>query len=268
MKHCTLFTVVAILANCFTACSQGYKHTFSSGLFSETVEASNNYVTKEIPVKEFEKLSVAGSLDVEYTQQAGAPRVEIHTSDNIIDLLEVRVKGGTLSIQFKKNYKVRYNKLQIRVFSQTLNALSLAGSGDVLLTNGLETDQFSLSVAGSGDIKGDDVRCRKLAVSIAGSGDVRLEDAAAEEVSASIAGSGTLVLSGNAESAEYEISGSGDVRAVNLAANRVSASIAGSGDIRCHAIDFLKARVAGSGDISYKGNPEVDAPRKGLHRIE
>lgn len=91
MKALTTFIAIALLAFSTTACSQ--QHTYRSGGFgSKTVKASKNYVTKDIKVDNFTKLSVAGSPDVTYTQKSGKPTVEVYTSDNIVDLLDIRVK--------------------------------------------------------------------------------------------------------------------------------------------------------------------------------
>lgn len=233
-------------------------------------------------------MNVTGSVNVTYKQQAGTPRVTIHTSDNIVDLLDIRVKNETLIVGFKKGVRISYNKLEITVTSETLNSLSVAGSGGVLLTGGLQTDALDLSVAGSGDIKadriacngnlkmnlsgsgditGNQLNCNLLKVSIAGSGDIKLNKITADNAEASIAGSGIIMLDGTAHNAEYHISGSGELFATDLQAKRVSASISGSGDIRCHATEYLKARASGSGSIGYKGNPELDCPKKGIYKL-
>lgn len=203
MKTLTAIIVSGIFALSATAC------TCNSGLFGgKTVKASRNYVTKNIKVDNFTGLNLAGSPNVTYTQKAGKPEVEVYTSDNIVDLLDINVVNNTLNIKFKKGVNVSYNKLEIRVSSETLNNISVAGSGNVELANGLKTDNLKVSVAGSGD----------------------------------------LFASG-------------------LQAKRVSASVSGSGDIKCHATDFLKARTSGSGNIGYKGNPELDFPKKGLYKL-
>lgn len=107
MKALTTFIAIALLAFSTTACSQ--QHTYRSGGFgSKTVKASKNYVTKDIKVDNFTKLSVAGSPDVTYTQKSGKPTVEVYTSDNIVDLLDIHVKDNTLYIGFKKNVSVSY----------------------------------------------------------------------------------------------------------------------------------------------------------------
>lgn len=286
MKKLTSLIAIALLAFSTTACSQ--QHTYRSGGFSnKTIKASKNYVTKKMKVEEFTGLSVAGSPDVTYTQKAGKPTVEVYTSDNIVDLLDIHVKNNTLYIGFKKNVSVSYDKLEVRVSSEKLNGISVAGSGDVELKNGLKTDNLKISVAGSGDIDGDNISCTDLDISIAGSGDIessnvtctnlklsvagsgdmKLANVTANFTKASVAGSGTVVLKGNTQEAEYSVAGSGDLFASDFVAKRASASVAGSGDIKCHATDFLKVRTSGSGSVGYKGNPELDYPKKGLYKL-
>ena len=284
MKALTTFIAIALLAFSTTACSQ--QHTYRSGGFgSKTVKASKNYVTKDIKVNNFTKLSVAGSPDVTYTQKSGKPTVEVYTSDNIVDLLDIRVKDNTLYIGFKKNVSVSYNKLEVRVSAEKLNGIAVAGSGDVELKNGLKTDNLKISVAGSGDISGNniscidldisiagsgdinssDITCNDLQVSVAGSGDMKLNNVTANFTKASVAGSGTAILSGSTQEAEYSVAG--DLFASDFVAKKASASVAGSGDIKCHATDFLKVRTSGSGSVGYKGNPELDYPKKGLYKL-
>lgn len=288
MKSITTFIAIAFLAFSTTACSQ--QHTYSSGnLFGgKTIKASKTLVTKSIKVENFEKISLAGGQDVIYKQKQGAPSLEIYTSDNIVDLLDIYVKDNTLVLGFKKGVNVSYDKLEIRVTSPNLKGAAVAGSGDFTFANGLKSqDDLSLSVAGSGDIKGGNLSCNNMKVSIAGSGDINTESIVcnslktsvagsgdmnikaitASNVEASIAGSGTIVLSGKSQDASYSIAGSGDLFADKLEAKNVNSSISGSGDIKCFATDFLKVRTSGSGSVGYKGEPRLDIPKKGLYKL-
>lgn len=54
---------------------------------------------------------------------------------------------------------------------------------------------------------------------------------------------------------EAKVAGSGDFHGFDLEANHTEVSVAGSGDAEVVSKQSLKARVAGSGDIQYKGNP-------------
>ncbi len=286
MKKFTTLTSIFLLTTVMSACAQSYSHHFNSGnswLGGKEVKASKNYVTKQIKVSDFDQIAVSGSLDVSYTQQSGKPKVEIYTSDNIVDLLDIYVKNGKLNLGFKKNVKVSYNKLEIRVTSEDLNAVNVAGSGDFKFTNGLKTDQLKMNVAGSGDITASNIQCSQeftanvagsgdieckqlkaadMDISVAGSGDLKIENALVTSVNASVAGSGTVKISGSADKANYSVAGSGDLYANDFKVQNISASVAGSGDIKCHAVEHLKARVSGSGTIGYKGNPELDYPEK------
>lgn len=286
MKKFTTLTSIFLLTTVLSACAQSYSHHFNSGnswLGGKEVKASKNYVTKQIKVSDFDQIAVSGSLDVTYTQQSGKPKVEIYTSDNIVDLLDIYVKNGKLNLGFKKNVKVSYNKLEIRVTSEDLNAVNVAGSGDFKFTNGLKTDQLKMNVAGSGDITASNIQCSQeftanvagsgdieckqlkaadMDISVAGSGDLKIENALVTSANASVAGSGTVKISGNADKANYSVAGSGDLYASDFKVQDISASVAGSGDIKCHAVEHLKARVSGSGTIGYKGDPELDYPEK------
>ncbi len=286
MKKFTTLTSIFLLTTVLSACAQSYSHHFNSGnswLGGKEVKASKNYVTKQIKVSDFNQIAVSGSLDVTYTQQSGKPKVEIYTSNNIVDLLDIYVKNGKLNLGFKKNVKVSYNKLEIRVTSEDLNTVNVAGSGDFKFTNGLKTDQLKMNVAGSGDITASNIQCSQeftanvagsgdieckqlkaadMDISVAGSGDLKIENALVTSVNASVAGSGTVKISGNADKANYSVAGSGDLYASDFKVQDISASVAGSGDIKCHAVEHLKARVSGSGTIGYKGDPELDYPEK------
>lgn len=286
MKKFTTLTSIFLLTTVLSACAQSYSHHFNSGnswLGGKEVKASKNYVTKQIKVSDFDQIAVSGSLDVTYTQQSGKPKVEIYTSDNIVDLLDIYVKNGKLNLGFKKNVKVSYNKLEIRVTSEDLNAVNVAGSGDFKFTNGLKTDQLKMNVAGSGDITASNIQCSQgftanvagsgdieckqlkaadMDISVAGSGDLKIENALVTSANASVAGSGTVKISGSADKANYSVAGSGDLYANDFKVQNISASVAGSGDIKCHAVEHLKARVSGSGTIGYKGDPELDYPEK------
>ena len=286
MKKFTTLTSIFLLTTVMSACAQSYSHHFNSGnswLGGKEVKASKNYVTKQIKVSDFNQIAVSGSLDVTYTQQSGKPKVEIYTSDNIVDLLDIYVKNGKLNLGFKKNVKVSYNKLEIRVTSEDLNTVNVAGSGDFKFTNGLKTDQLKMNVAGSGDITASNIQCSQeftanvagsgdieckqlkaadMDISVAGSGDLKIENALVTSANASVAGSGTVKISGNADKANYSVAGSGDLYASDFKVQDISASVAGSGDIKCYAVEHLKARVSGSGTIGYKGNPELDYPEK------
>ena len=89
-------------------------------------------------------------------QQNTRSHVEIHGSDNIIPLVETYVDGNTLMIKFKKNVSIWKGKLEIKVFAPELNKLSINGSGNIKLINGIQTSKdIEFHINGSGNIQGE-----------------------------------------------------------------------------------------------------------------
>mgnify|MGYP003520316470 FL=1 len=277
---------VLLLSAMLLCTSTIFGQVFTLG--NKKVKASNVYVTKQIKIDDFDRLEVAGSMDVVYKQVKGKPTLEIYTADNIVDLVKTEVVNGTLKIGFKKGYSISYNKLIIRVSSEDINAISLAGSGSIDLANGVKTNKMNISLAGSGDVMGknifcqEDLRialsgsgdvtmqqlaCNQFDVSLAGSGDVLMKDVNVHTAKVSLAGSGCVEMYGKTDKSHFELAGSGEILAAGFEAKEVNISIAGSGDVECHATDHLKVSISGSGEVGYKGNPQLELPKRGVHKL-
>jgi hypothetical protein len=92
-------------------------------------------------------------------------------------------------------------------------------------------------------------------VSVSGSGNIHVEGLKAGDMDASVTGSGDITLNGVVDRLRARIVGSGDLRAGDLAAKNVQVSVTGSGDAAVRATEQLDARVTGSGNVRYSGNP-------------
>ena len=205
--------------------------------------AGVEYVEKYLKVKPCERISIAGSFNVRYTQ-GNKMSVKVSAPENIMPYLIIDSDGKTLRIrtksrteQMKKgNWKslfvnMRTDKVTVYVTSPDLIDVSMAGSGEFESEGKLDTDNLNVHIAGSGDVRIADVICNTVKASIAGSGDLKLKKV--------VAGSATL-----------SIAGSGDVNAHFVKCGSVNASIAGSGDITLSGtVGALKKSVAGSGDF-------------------
>ena len=190
--------------------------TAGSCLQGKHIVGSKNYISKEVKADHFNEIKLVGSANISYWQDT-CSHVEIHGSDNIIPLIETYVEGSTFIIKFKKNVTIWKGKLEIKVFAPELNKLSVNGSGNIRLINGIQTSKdIEFHINGSGNIQGEGFNCQKMAVS-------------------SISGSGNINLNGKAIQASYSIAGSGNIQAADLQAENTDASISGSGNISCYA---------------------------------
>ena len=257
-KYILSSLTITFLLLSITACSQG-----------KQISGSSNYITKNIKVGSFDQIKSMSSSDIVYTQKQGAPTVQIYGPDNIVELMETSVSGRTLTIKFKKNTSIRNSgKLEIRVSSPSLKHLSIYGSGNTTFTNGIKShDELQMSIYGSGNISGNSFSCTKLAARIYGSGNVNLKRISTSDTQVNISGSGNVLLDGKSTEAEYHIAGSGDINATELKVENVNARISGSGSIRCYATENLTGGVSGSGNVAYKGNPQIIFSKRGLQKL-
>ncbi len=213
---------------------------------NKTIRGNGNVVTIERSVGEYESISSAGWFDV-ILVGGKEGTLSIEGEENLLEYVETEVKNGNLTVKVEKGYNLkssgRKGGITVTIPIEEINAVSLAGSGDVISKTTIETDSFKAALAGSGDVN--------LSVK-------------ATSFKASLSGSGDMELEGSAGTFKVSVAGSGDIDAFGLTADYVEASVAGSANLNVTANQGIKARVAGSGDITYKGNPtKIDSKTSG-----
>lgn len=181
---------------------------------------------------EFNSILLKSSFDV-LLVPSDVNFVTVEAQENLHDLIRTENKNGRLEIYGEECIKY---------------------SEPVIITVGVH-DLRGVKVSGSGDISGGGLfKTEEVDATISGSGNISL-DLSAGSVYASINGSGDITLTGFCDYFEAGISGSGDISAFDLSADDVEAWIAGSGDVRVHALNAIDAKINGSGDITYRGEP-------------
>ncbi|WP_194852586.1 head GIN domain-containing protein [Nonlabens antarcticus] len=200
---------------------------------SKKIKGDGNVITRTFKTSDYYDVKVAGSMDVELINgKEGSIKVEAES--NIMDYLEIEVKGSRLTIGIKDgiNWSTRKG-IKVFVPVEEIDEVSLAGSGDIYSDLTLKSEKMEISVAGSGDINLKS-ESKRLELNVAGSGDLK--------------------ISGRTENLAASVAGSGDISAYDLKANNVKVSIAGSGDVAvfCNGGE-MSASIVGSGDLRYKG---------------
>lgn len=212
------------------------------------VKGNGNVVTIDRSTADYDEVAVAGWFDVELVSGAEGA-LKIRGEENLLEYIKTEVKDDKLVIKVKKGVNLKPSSwgsdggILVTVPVETISSVSLSGSGDIVSKTILKTDNFETKLSGSGDVS------------------LKVE---ADKVGASLSGSGDVDLSGSAGSFTVKVSGSGDVKAYELSANTVEATISGSADVQVTANEMLYARVSGSGDIHYRGNPKkIDSKASG-----
>ena len=221
----TLVVVLAITVSC-------------SAQWGKKVKGNGNTVTIDRSTGDYDAIAVSGWFDVDLVDGEEG-KLTIEGESNLLEYIVTEVKNGKLVLKIEKGINLKPSNwnggIRITVPVESVNAIALSGSGDIVGKKTITTDQLSTSMSGSGDIT---------------------LDVNASSVDASMSGSGDITFSGQTTDFDATISGSGDISAFGLQADNVNATVSGSADIKVTANKMLKARVSGSGDIRYKGNPK------------
>lgn len=218
--------------------------TFTSLLFfvscaQDRINGNGKVTTETRNIDKFNEIEAGGSYDVYIVDAPQDGKLMIEGESNVISSIETVVEGDKLIIRKKRGIDFNFSStkgVKITVNARNLKSIGLSGSGSLVAEGVQNVDNFSAGLSGSGDMKVK-VNAKKVNVGVSGSGD--------------------LNIGGNASEVEIGISGSADVEADNLQAEYVTVGISGSGNSDVWATKSLKGAVSGSGDVTYKGSPEI-----------
>lgn len=229
---------------------------------TRTIQGDGNVVTQTIDISDYDVLEIEGATIVtNYTQTDTSSALEIKTDQNIFEKYEFKMDENKLKIRPKKEFR-NHTNFQPTEFVVTTHSRALkkfAGAGNITFNanSPLQANELEVDMAGSGTIQiNDTATFTKLKVEIAGSGEFRGMKIDAREMKGDIAGSNTFNLGGNIGKAEFSIAGSGRVNAFDCTIDNLECNIAGSGDIAATVTTSIRAKIAGSGSVKYKGNPQ------------
>ena len=194
----------------------------------------------------FDAIKLGGPFDL-YLTQGNEESVKIAAPQELLPRITAEVKDGVLKIHRKmdnwgwgenswwSDKGVWHNRPHIAVYvtAKNLEALTVAGSGQIIFSNGFEANVVHLRVSGSGNIKG------KIT---------------AQKLTSVISGSGNISLTGKAENSVVHIAGSGTFSCRDLATVSTSTHVSGSGNAEVNASAELDATISGSGGVNYTGS--------------
>jgi hypothetical protein len=233
---------------------------------ANTVKGSGKIVTQTVDVSNFSSVSLENSGDV-YIEQGDTESLTIEADDNILPLLETKVRGSELVLTTRPNQGIDPSrKIIYRIAVKDLTGLSLQGSGTFFVSP-IKSDAMQISINGSGDVRVDDLATGKLSMNLNGSGNINIDKLSATSADASINGSGDIKLAGQAPTQKISFHGSGNYLAGDLQSASADINIPGSADVTVWVTDKLTANINGSGTIRYYGKPTVDQSGNGSGKL-
>ena len=229
MKHSVKLFAIVFMAFPF----------LSSCIFvnQKPVYGNHQLVNQQIKIEDYESIVLKIPGEVNYQQFSDStPYFQIHTDENIFNALDVRVEGNQLIIEAKKDSLLKPSQLTVYTCSHNLNRAGLYGSGEIRLKGEVNAKKFELNIFGSGNLLADSLLCEKM--------------------EANIFGSGNAQLTGACVNSSFKIAGSGSVQGFNFLVQELNCEIIGSGNVETLVTKKLDANIKGSGNLSYRGDPE------------
>ena len=192
--------------------------------------------TEERSLTTFTGIELDIEADLEITPGDGqAPTLSITAESKLIRNILTHVEDGLLKIRFDRCVR-KHENILIKVQSGALNNLILTGLGSVVFVDTMTTTALKAEVRGAGTMD----------LSVRG-----------DSMTSVIEGAGTITLRGNATNQVIRNYDSGAVKAFDLNTTNTFVEINGSGGCEVRALELLDAKIDGSGDVLYKGSPQI-----------
>lgn len=210
----------------------------------------NSTVYSQTHLGSFNGIIVGGPINVVVTL-GDKEDCRFEGDEEAIESLVAQVEGNSLVIRPQvswKSWAKKYENKKITAFvsARNLVALTMSGSGNMVVNGIISNKKISITLSGSGSIKAN---------------------VDADHLSSTLSGSGTLNISGASVSSNLVLSGSGAFAGKNFEVNTFTATVSGSGSTNIHVEKSISATIFGSGNINYTGNATVEKTVVGSGKI-
>lgn len=208
------------------------------------VEPQGEVTTKNVKLENFTKLNVSIPANIR-VETGDSAKISITSYESYLTAISTAVRRGKLNLK-GDICNAGNNDVTIVVTLPELKGISISGSADIFSDTPVRTDKLKLDISGSG----------KISLNVF-----------ANEIVNDIAGSGIIIINGTCQKLAIDIAGNGEFKGLGLNSYKAKVDIAGSGNASVVALNKLDAEVAGSGVVSYSGEPELKIDIKGSGKI-
>ena len=191
----------------------------------------------------FDRISLASSSDVRIIQ-SDIFQVVLRGLQRDVDDIDVNVINNRLTIDEHGNHP---NDFLIKIFVPEIKELDCAGSSSIYGESNFQQD-------------------RNMDITLSGSGELDFA-LFTDDLDLELSGSAYAYIEGSVQNLDAEITGSGWLRSFNLQCDFADIRTVGSGSAEVNVTTDLDAFIIGSGDIFYKGHPDISAEITGSGKI-
>jgi Putative auto-transporter adhesin, head GIN domain len=204
------------------------------------------------------KIYAPGPFDSVVLDGAGQVRLVQGDRDEVFvsgdaqaqEAVEVRLSGSRIHIDLPGSWKFWNNGsgAQVEVRVRHLSRLTLSGANDVVAPGLITGDHLTVSMAGSGVARFDQLQVGNLNFEISGAGEGQ--------------------LAGKVDQLRLSVSGKGKIGAEQLRAGGADVSISGVGNAVLWTVNSLRVQISGAGHVDYWGQPTVRKSISGFGSVD
>ncbi|WP_317931408.1 GIN domain-containing protein [Halioxenophilus sp. WMMB6] len=143
--------------------------------------------------------------------------------------------GERLRLQMHGTGELAISELAVRALEVSLDGSGSVNSGKII------ADQVQLKLSGTGLFAVEELEAKALVLGISGSAGVH------------------IAASSHIDTSDIQLAGSGNFSAANTITRQAEVAIAGSANALLHVTEWLDVNTAGSGTVTYYGNPSINA---------
>ncbi|RZJ70132.1 head GIN domain-containing protein [Flavobacterium sp.] len=207
--------------------------TFTAGV------AGTSLKVRKVKTGAYDRIMITGDFSVKFVEGREG---EIFLEGDRIDInhLVVYTDGNVLRIYPKQNFRAwcgDMESLTVVIPIESISEVVYAGTGKIESHVKIKADRFKTQINGSAQVS------------------LHLET---NETEAMLTGSGKLKLSGSTGKFISSVTGDGGLEAYAFHSAATEAIVIGTGNSQISSSETLNAQVAGSGQISYIGNPKIE----------
>lgn len=201
------------------------------------IKGNKKEVTVTRTTEDYDEISTGGSFSIELVSGKEGT-ITITGDENLLDLIITKVENKRLKIYIERGtwFDIRGERIKITVPFEKISKIDFGGSGKITTKNPINSDSLEINASGSGESK---------------------IDANTKSLVAVLSGSGNLDVSGSTTDITIKLSGSGEIDSSAIKSENASALLSGSGNIEINCTNDLVAKISGSGNIIYSGNPKT-----------
>jgi len=144
---------------------------------SSTSCAQSRHATDTFDVEDFSSIEASMVSNIRITQ-SNVTSVSAEGSEELLDILDVRMENGRLILKMEDRYRKKFrknaNKMTISITTPTLTRIDSEGVGNITIDGSFSSPELIIQSEGVGNITAENLRTQKVVIDSQGVGNITL----------------------------------------------------------------------------------------------